>query len=729
MKYDDLEKTQDLFDINDEVPSPIENLEMEGVNKENLTDEFTLGLTDKEEEIIQEEIDVKPKKKKNKKEKKSLKDKWKDLSKKKKIILIVSLVVVLLLIIVLVVVLVTKKDNKPNNPNKPKEPVVIVEADNYVYRDGVLTLKDKQGEIGTYECVNKDEKLCFVANYSDEDEFDGPKNVYEDESVIERRSVIYKNKYVFIYDNNKETGGMVTLYNIEEKKTEGVYKLVKGFNNSDMVIVKTSNDKYSLLEFSEEEVKEKIAPTFDYLGRIDNSAKIVAKTTSKYYIYSVDGKAESKGIPYPIKSYNDKYVIADNNGYYVYDYDSELITEESFEYARLLEDYMVLIKDKNLYVRDYKNNKYNEEGVSLDNTYYNELNVYDEDKTLIETKKAFGLSIDDNGINIEYKNKNTDKLRTFVIKEGMFSANQAYLNYFDGNLYFYKDEDKTELLGKYSCSNKNNITNETLMLSNCGVATESFFSKNEVESDFSEEVGYIPLFNERYVFVNDTLDPNNPSINLYDLKDNKVLSRYSGVDAGSYTGEAKISFADTPGAYVIAKNKNNKFGVISVGNEVKSVIPFNYDIIEKLRDNFMVKENSNTYVLMNNKGEVITSRYGNKIVDYNGNYLKVIDGDYYYVYDSKGEKVNDNRFYDVNLYSDYYVVIDINKRLDIHKYDESRFSLSSPIEVDEENYKIDYEVTRTRDGFSVKVKSTGKTYTIDNYGYVDEDRLPSVITP
>ena len=40
MKYDDLEKTRDLFDI-DEVPSPIENIEMEGASKDNLTDELT----------------------------------------------------------------------------------------------------------------------------------------------------------------------------------------------------------------------------------------------------------------------------------------------------------------------------------------------------------------------------------------------------------------------------------------------------------------------------------------------------------------------------------------------------------------------------------------------------------------------------------------------------------------------------------------------------------------
>ena len=49
MKYDDLDKTKDLFDIVDEVPSPIENIEMEGVNKENLAKTETVVQTAKEE--------------------------------------------------------------------------------------------------------------------------------------------------------------------------------------------------------------------------------------------------------------------------------------------------------------------------------------------------------------------------------------------------------------------------------------------------------------------------------------------------------------------------------------------------------------------------------------------------------------------------------------------------------------------------------------------------------
>ena len=46
MKYDDeLEKTRDLFDIpEDDVPSVIDDINTEGVSKENLTDDLTFGL-------------------------------------------------------------------------------------------------------------------------------------------------------------------------------------------------------------------------------------------------------------------------------------------------------------------------------------------------------------------------------------------------------------------------------------------------------------------------------------------------------------------------------------------------------------------------------------------------------------------------------------------------------------------------------------------------------------
>ena len=174
MKYDDLEKTKELFEIDEDVPTPIETIEMEGINKDTLTDEFTLGLTDKEKDIIKnenskEEIEEGKKEtkknKKEKKEKKSIKEKWNNLTKKQKILTISIIILVLIVIIALILVLILKKDkNKPvDKPDEPEKPVVIVEEENYTYKDGNLLLLDKnKEELGTYECKNKDENFHGV---------------------------------------------------------------------------------------------------------------------------------------------------------------------------------------------------------------------------------------------------------------------------------------------------------------------------------------------------------------------------------------------------------------------------------------------------------------------------------------------------------------------------------------------------------------------------------------
>ena len=127
-----------------------------------------------------EDNDKNRKIKKDSKEKKIKKEsKWKNLSKKKKIIIIVTIIVLLVAIIgVLLYFFVFKKDSDNNDNNK--EPLVIVENDNYRYEDGTLIFIDEnKNELGKYECTNKNENLCYVAYYSNEDEFDVPKNVYE----------------------------------------------------------------------------------------------------------------------------------------------------------------------------------------------------------------------------------------------------------------------------------------------------------------------------------------------------------------------------------------------------------------------------------------------------------------------------------------------------------------------------------------------------------------------
>lgn len=715
MKYDDLEKTKELFEIDEDVPTPIENIEMEGISKESVTDEFTLGLTDKEADIIknntkEEKINTKEKDKKNKKDKKSLKEKWNGLTKKQKIITITIIILVLIVVITLILLLVLKDNKKKpvEGPKDPDKPEVIVNEENYIYKDGILSLIDKdKNELGTYECKNKDEKLCYVAYYSSEDEFDGIKYIYEDESEIKRRSPIYNDNYVFINDNENESESSIILYNIKEQKEEGIYELVKGFKETNYVIVKDNNNKYGSFEITSEGPVEKMKLTYDYLGMKSSDSKVVAKTNNKYFIYNQEGKLESKGLNYPIKNYNNNYIVIDNNGEALYDYKSKQVIEGSYDYISLLDDYVGLVKDNKLYIKDYKNNKYNEEGIELFNSYYNELNIYNAENTLTSTKYAYKINIIENTIDVTYLNKNDkDKNVTISINEGKLSSNFANLNYIDGKLYFYKEENKKTLLGTYNCTNKNTIEKDTNTLNSCYVASNK------------DNTGWLPIINERYVFIVDSLAKDNKTIMLYDMKNNKT-SRYISVDTGINVSENKITFVYNNNLHIIAENRSNKFGVIKIEEEVKSVIPFDYKSISKLKDYYLGETSSSTYLLLNNTGNEATEKFGSKIVDYNGNYLKTEDNK---VYDFKGNEISKEDYLYVELKDDYYVVINKDNKLDIRKYNDENFKLTSPIDIgDTTDYSNAFEISKSANNYIIKIKSTGSTINVPLSG----DNAPS----
>ncbi len=709
MKYDDLEKTKDLF--GDEVPEIIEDIEMEGATKDNIE----IDSQDKEEKF-----ENKDKKKKN------WFTKLKEMPKKKKVILIIVILLILLLIIGLVLFLVFKKTNEEDIENK--EPDVIVEKGNYTYKNGKLELLNNEDNIlGTYECQNKDENLCYVVNYSNEDNFDVEKNYYQNEEEIERLSKIYLEKYVFIFDNEDEKDSNIILYNIEEQKEENEYTLVKGFVDSDYVILKDKENKYGAIEFSDGTYQEKIEFKYDYLGLLNKDSNIVGKLENKYSIYDRNGKELTEKLDYEIKSYNDKAIVVDNDGYSIYDYNCILTSGDiTYDYIELINDYIILIKDKKLYVKDYENNKYNEVGINLRNTNYLRKNIYDKEKTKLETKKAYDIEVNNGQINVTVYNNDTQNVSIINIYEGMASSKIKNLNYFDGKLYFYEDEAKNILLGEYSCNNKNVLDKNNMDLVNCRIATESFYSKNEVEVDYSASVGWIPIFNKRFAFILDTIDANNPTVNLYDLKDKETLSKYESVDALSYTKENNLTFKDIDNAYIMAKTlTKGKYGVLNItkDNIKGSKIGFDYDTLEKLNNYYVGKSSSKTYVLLDpSKGEV-SSKFGDRIVNYKNNYIVVCDNSNYYLYNKEGNRIDYNSYKYIDLDDGFYVVITNDYRLDILKYnDYGSFSLSQTIQLNRDTFKDDYEVTKEGNEYIVKIKSSNNVYKVDGTtGYVRED--------
>ena len=447
---------------------------------------------------------------------------------------------------------------------------------------------------------------------------------------------------------------------------------------------------------------------------MSSDANVVARTNDRYYIYGVDGKNLSQGIRYEVKSYNEEYIVVNNNGYYVYDYEGNLIYDDAYDFIELLDDYAVLIEGNSLYIRDYQNHKYNEVGIELSSTYYNPLNVYSEDKVFVETRRAYEISINEDMLDVTFTKDNRERTESIDLQDGRMSANYNYIGYFDGILYFYSDEEKTNILGTYECSNENSSD-----LTNCVVATDSFYSHNEVEEDRSSSVGWIPIYNNRYVFILDTIDLNNPTIVLYDLKDKKALAKYSSVDSGAYTGKKEVTFVNTNATYIMAQVKSDgDYGLIRISDNVSGTIGFDYDSIEKIGDYYEVKSSSGTYQLFSNVGLEVTKPYGYRIVDYVGTYLKVVDDDEYHVYDFEGQELRKEAYRYVDLQNNYYVVIDSSNKLNIHKYTDPEFALSQPIDVGTTNYEGSYTVTESNGGFVITIKSTNTTYTFDRNGLI-----------
>lgn len=607
-------------------------------------------------------------KKKPKKKKKQ--SKWSMLDKKKKIIIIVCLIVFLLIIIgLLLYFLVFKKDNEDSK--KPKEPMVIVEKDNYRYEDGKLIFIDEnKKDIGSYECKNKDEDLCFVAYYSNEDEFDVAKHVYQNGIEIENRSDILLNNYALVYDNTGKENGKVKLYNIEEEKELGIYRLVKEVSE-DTIILQDEENKYGVLKVTEDDTEELIEFKYDYIGYILESNNFVVVSESKYNLLDIEGKEVTKNIPGEIKNYSDKYIsVVDNEVYSLYNYEGKKQLESNYDYIRFIDDYIVLADGRKLFIYDNELNPMNMDGIRIDSSNYNTKITFDESLKEVKRDVAFEVEVNDDNIVITYGD---DETKSINIYEGLLSKEQQYISYFDGTLYIYQDEAKTTLLGSYKCTNPNVVEKNTKDYTNCYIAKEKALLNRGTDAT---NIGYLPIYNKRYLFVQDNADgAANDTIVLWDLKSKEKKATYTEVDAGFYNKNNVINFVDTTDTVILAKNTSNSYGIIRVeASELRGIISFKdgNDSIKYLNKNFLTKRSNGTYHLYDSNGEELTknSDIKNEIVDYNNKYFQVKNNDKYMVYGFDGKIVKtDKELLHVTLYKDYFVGIDTNYVLGIYKYD------------------------------------------------------------
>lgn len=661
----------------------------------------------------------KPKKEKTKKVFKpfaKIKEWWSSLTKQKRLIFILATVLVVLLIVIGILFL-TNKDKKDV---KDKKPDVIVDNDFYRYENGTLVFLDKDNkEIGKYKCKNDDQTKCYVAFQSNEDDFTGDLYVDDQGNKLDVRTKIINNNYVFIVDNKKGSSDDIILYSIKSKSNADEYKLVKTSNiNKNYVVLKDKDNKYGVLDLSDENPKVLINFVYDYVGMINNEMAnkyVVLLKNNKYYVADFTEKLLSGGLNQKIVEYNDQFIVTKDgeNKYQIYDYDDNKLQSDSFLFIKLNDIYYAAVKDTGIFVYDKDGTKYNETPIGLSSNTYNRTYILDANNQVISNEVAFEISTNDDFITIT-RGKAIDSLS---IKEASVNKEHPYINYYNGILYFYSDEAKTSLIGKYTCKNRN--TSGSLDL--CNIATSISISNNELT--YKVGAGKVAILNNRFVFIKDSLSTGN--IYLYDLKNNQKMGPYNDIEAFDLTSD-KESVKNINGAYVIAKNKNNQFGLLKINDKsVDVLLSFDYAEMEKEGEYFLVKKSGGSYNLVNQSGNVLTKDISNKIVAYNENYLLTKSSGGYTVYNYNGEKIDQTVYSYVKLASNYYVGITDNN-LGIYKYNNPSVNvLQSPVKIKnadswkESNY---FKVSASNLGYIIEITDgeNNKEYTFDENGIIKE---------
>ena len=593
--------------------------------------------------------------KKKRRRRKSFKEIINSLTTKQKVILILITFLLIALIIGLILYFVVFSDNKKENKPVNNEPTVVLEKDNYRYENGklvFLNMSDK--EIGTYECTNKETDLCYVTKLNFEnDSFDRIMSVDKNGKELEKTSKIYFDKYVFVTD-----GDIINLYNMSTNEVELELSNIKVYDTKEnYVVVQNDTNLYGLLEINEEGFQYVIRPSYDNLGIVNpNLNLILAQDKDKYYIINTDGEKLSKNINSNVKSANEEFIVINiNDTYNLYDYENnELLSD--YDYISLHEKVVALVNNKRLYLMDNELNKLYEEGIRLTSTDYVKKYVYNEKLTLTKTLKSYEIETNNSEVIVKINDEET-KVNLY---DGLYSAPISYLNYFNGTLYFYSDEEKTDLLGKYKCNTENNLSEANSTLNNCNI--------------YTNELGVSGIYNNEYVFIKDVKD-NEVVYYLYNLKENKVKGTYSALEFVN-ENELKddVTQVYTSSSYIIAVSatgaNSGNYGILEIDSDsIQGKVNFKYQKITKQKNYFVMLSTDNAYS----------------------------------IYDKNLNKVS-NEFSYIELFDKYYVGIS-DKLLNVYSYSDTKGILEQGITVNNNDFKIEFT-----NGFVITINNTVYKY-------------------
>ena len=708
-----------------------EELAEEALARKNieLAEEYELEEKEALKEEIPEEEEEEPKegkakdnKDKKKKEKLGVKlgKWWASLDKTQKIIygILFGLFLILFILLFIGAIVLINKNSKKEEPKKEEPAPVKEEAapimfDNYFYKEGVLHFLTEGGtEIGTYECTNKNEKLCTVAVNNYRDQLNVPRIVNQSGEDLVEYVAIVDDDFVFVNDTDTAGKNNIVLYSIKEKKQVGNYNDVKAYDGG-YYAVSDKNDKYGLIQI-DKEVKDLIRYQYEYLGMIDGENYLIAKENKGYIVIDKKDRGISKHIDTnEVKYYNNNFIITKSNGLYsVYNFKGEML-ENGLSFATVNGKYMFLVDNNEVFVKDLEGTKYNEDGVPLNVQTYTKSYVYDENDQLLQTQRSFETEVKNGNIavivySLEYDNPQYTNLS---VAEGQLNKENEFVNYFDGSLYFYKDAEKKELIGDYKCTHKNEVSSSSKSFDSCFIARDTVFEDNDMTTDkVKNRKAMAAMMNNTFVFIKDGDD----NIVLYDIASSTIKSSYLSIN--TYTEANDYKFTSASGSKELALlNKKGKYGVIKIDNTtVSPLYSFSYEKVEKLGDYFIGLETSGKWFIFAN-GQ-LKGVYPNKVAGYTTDlkYVKTNNGKNYNVYQFDGTPVTEENFYYIELFADFFVGVDSEKNVNVYDYEGKKLTTTS--------VKLgDVKINKT-DNVPIKAKKAGEDYVVSIYTggkYVD----------
>lgn len=228
--------------------------------------------------------------------------------------------------------------------------------------------------------------------------------------------------------------------------------------------------------------------------------------------------------------------------------------------------------------------------------------------------------------------------------------------YKKGSLYFLDENEKE--IGSYACANKDE--------EKCYVAYNSSNETLDITRKYNEDgtviVERAPIIDQDYVFVYDSEDEEDTTINLYSIEEEIVKEKYDSVEI----------YGDN---FVVVEEEGKK-GLIKLDNGVAEVVKPQYEelyyingidymvvkkqkgyvvidkndkevskyidsdlVIKSFNDYFVVVNNGTKYAIYNYKGEELVSDYD--FITVSGNYMALVNGKELYVRDNDNVKYNE----------------------------------------------------------------------------------------